>query len=168
MDPFVGEIRLMSFNFAPKGWAFCDGTILQIRQNQALFALIGNAYGGDGQQTFALPDLRGRVPLALNFSLGEPLASKGGSETVTLTVGQLPPHNHMVTATTTAGDNRSGTNTILSTAPFPVYVSSQTGNVPLNPGSVTNTGAGEGHPNMQPFLVLNFCIALTGLYPPRN
>lgn len=167
MDPFLGEIRLMAFGLIPKGWAACDGSILQVSTHQALYSLLGNYYGGTGPTTFALPDLRGRVPQALNTPGGQTLGNAGGVEAVALTATQMPVHNHLMYATTVAADKRNGQGTILATAPISLYNSPQPGATTLNPGSVASTGGGQPHPNMQPFLVLNFYIATTGIYPPR-
>jgi microcystin-dependent protein len=174
VDPFLGEIRLMSFAFPPRGWAFCDGSILQVSQNQALFALLNNRYGGDGRTTFALPDLRGRVPLSFTTGAVLPpvqlqLGKAGGSEQVALTAAQVPAHAHNMEAITAAGNARNPVSNFLATAPVNIYdVPKQGSTVALNAASVSPMGSGQGHPNMQPFLVLNYCIATSGLWPPRQ
>ncbi len=168
MDPFLGEIRLMAFGIIPTGWAACDGSILQVSTHQALFSLLGNYYGGTAPTTFALPDLRGRVPQVLNVPSGQQLGNKAGVEQVALTATQMPQHNHAMFATNLAGDKRNAINNILATAPVAIYNPSQATTTTLNPASVANTGGAQGHANMQPFLVLNFCIAINGLYPPRQ
>jgi microcystin-dependent protein len=166
MDPFLGEIRLMSFNFAPRGWAQCNGQLLPINQNQALFALLGTQFGGNGQTTFALPDLRDRVPVHLGGSMTS-VGQRGGEVAHTLTVNELPAHTHPVAASsaTTGG----------SAAPAGKYLGG-TGNayhapaspVALRAGSVANTGGSQAHTNQQPFLTLMFCIALQGIFPSVN
>ena len=167
MDPFLGEIRLVAFNFAPKGWAICDGRLLPINQNQALFALLGTYYGGDGRTTFALPDLRGRVPLGAgqgaalsNYEIG----STGGTESVKLAVGQLPSHAHPVRA-------NSGPSTTKEPAgAYPAkggaYASAQ--NAKMNTAMLGKTGGGQPHENRQPYLALNYVIALQGIFPSQN
>jgi microcystin-dependent protein len=167
--PYLAEIRIMSFNFAPQGWAFCDGQLLPINQNQALYSLLGTTYGGNGQTTFALPNLKGRVPMHEQFqafTLGE----TGGSETVTLSIAQLPTHTHTVTSTQTADANSSNIpdNTrVLGNANLNAY-SSQGPLTPLAPDTLASVGGSQPHNNMSPYLVLNFCIALTGYYPTHS
>jgi microcystin-dependent protein len=160
--PFLGELKLASFNFAPKGWAQCNGQLLPINQNQALFALLGTMYGGNGQTTFALPDLRGRVPahVAASFSQGTAL----GEQSHTLTLSELPAHNHSVSASSQPGNQADPK--ILAEASN-VY-SSPASLTTLAPGTITNVGGSQAHENRQPFLVLNWCIALQGIFPSRN
>lgn len=172
-DNFLGEIRLFSCNFAPAGWALCNGALLQVKQNAALFSLIGNSFfGGDGVNTFALPDLRGRVPI--HFGTGSPsyaIGNSGGLETVTINATQMPAHNHsfaVYNGLGTVGEPNdvlaipNGTN-----AQFNIYNANVTTSTTLNAGSVAAVGGGQAHNNMQPFLTLNFCIAVQGIYPPR-
>jgi microcystin-dependent protein len=163
-DPFMGEIRMMSFDFPPKSWAECNGQLLPINQNQALFSLLGTTYGGDGRVNFALPNLRDRVPMhALPPTY--PLGSSGGSMAVTVTAEQLPMHTHPVQATTTdaaAGDFPTGR--MLGSSSQPLYKGVQQA-VALRPESVTSAGGSQPHQNMQPFLGVNFCIALQGIFP---
>lgn len=172
MEPFLGQILIFGFNFAPRGWAFCNGQLLAISQNSALFALLGTIYGGDGRTTFALPDLRGRVPI--QFGQGPGLTdrrqgSKSGSETNTLAVSNLPAHTHGVTIGVTDEDgvtNEANGNILANTVNNNYYApppNGQLGGVSENP-----VGAGNAVNNMQPFLALNFCIALTGIFPSRN
>ena len=182
-EPFLGEIRMFGGNFAPRGWAFCDGQLLPISSNSALFSLLGTTYGGDGRTTFQLPDLRGRVPMHAGNGPGlstRPLGSKAGAETTTLNVPQLPSHTHTTPASST------GLNAVAS----PADTSNPTGNtlamaniykaeapsVSLNAGSVDDvaanttgeTGASSAHNNMQPYLTVYFIIALQGTFPSRN
>jgi len=164
-EPFLAEVRIVGFNFAPKGWAQCDGQILPINQNQSLYSLLGTTFGGDGRTSFALPDLRGRSPIHVGG--GHADGSKGGAQAVSLTVAEIPSHAHFPVATTaTAGESAPGGN-ILAATTDNVYAA-QSGSGTLDTGSLLNTGSGQGHDNMQPCLALNFCIALSGLFPSRN
>lgn len=162
-EPFLSEIRLMSFNFAPKGWALCNGQLLPINQNQALFSLLGTMYGGNGQTTFALPDLRGRVPIHVGTS--HTLGERGGEQAHTLSISELPTHTHAVRAHTGVGTGSTpGANTVLSKSPADLY-GAPTGLTALHSATSVNTGGSQAHTNIQPFLTLNFCIALQGIYP---
>jgi microcystin-dependent protein len=167
-EPFLSEIRIMSFVFAPKGWALCNGQLLPINQNQALFSLLGTTFGGDGRVNFALPDLRGRTPI--HVGSGHTLGEKGGEQAHTLSIAELPTHTHVATGTSTSSDP-VGTNipatTILCAGPAEIYgAPSQL--VAMNPGTVGNVGGSQAHLNMQPFLTLSFCIALQGIFPSPN
>jgi microcystin-dependent protein len=162
---FLSEIRLFSFNFPPKGWALCNGQFLPINQNQALFSLLGTMYGGNGQTTFALPDLRGRVPIHLGN--GHIQGEAAGSESVTLNLQQLPQHIHFMNGSTVAtGGNDNPSGRYLGSAGnlyhTPVSLTS------MNPGTIGNTGGSQAHENRQPFLTLSYCIALQGIFPSRN
>lgn len=161
--PFLAEIRIVTFNFAPRGWATCDGQLLAINQNQALFSLMGTTYGGNGQTTFALPDFRGRAPVytGLGFTLGE----RAGQEAHTLTISEMPAHNHLVSGSSAAPDAGSMANNTWA-AISGAYGASP--NAVMTPASVSNTGGSQPHSNMQPYLVLNFVIALQGIFPSRN
>lgn len=161
-EPFLSEIRLMSFVFAPKGWALCNGQLLPINQNQALFSLLGTTFGGDGRVNFALPDLRGRVPI--HTGSGHTLGERGGEQAHTLSIAELPTHTHVLNGTTNTGNTPVPTNNILADSPSQLYAapSSLTS---LNSGAVANTGGSQAHLNMQPFLTLSFCIALQGIFP---
>lgn len=166
-EPFLSELRLFSFVFAPKGWALCNGQLLPINQNQALFSLLGTTYGGNGQTNFALPDLRGRAPIHVGG--GYTLGQAGGEQAHTLTIAELPTHTHVLQATTTAASTNIPNNTMLlaSTAPNDFY----TGPAALTttaPGTVANVGGSQAHLNMQPFLTLSWCIALQGIFPSPN
>ncbi|KAB2810664.1 phage tail protein [Pimelobacter simplex] len=164
-EPYLSEIRLMSFNFPPKGWAFCNGQLLPINQNQALFSLLGTTYGGNGQTNFALPNLRGRVPI--HQGPGFFLGTQAGAETHTLTVGEMPQHLHPVQASpTTSGGSANPGGAFLGGANN-VYRSG-TPSQALHPSTVGLTGGSQAHTNMQPYLTLNFCIALVGIFPSPN
>jgi microcystin-dependent protein len=160
--PFIGEVKMVSFDFAPKGWAFCNGQLLPIAQNQALFSILGTTYGGNGVTTFALPNLQGSVPLHFgnNFNLGQ----VGGSASVTLTSNQAG-HSHPVKATATATTNTAAGN-------FPAVSASNIYGSPadttMNAGIVSQAGGSQPHSNLQPYLVVNFVIALVGVFPSRN
>ncbi|HXD45249.1 MAG TPA: tail fiber protein [Pseudolabrys sp.] len=167
MDQYLGEIRMFTWNWPPKGWALCNGAILPIAQNAALFSLLGTTYGGNGTTTFALPDLQGRVPI--HRSSQYPEGARAGEEQVTLTQSTLPQHIHMLQATTTAGDKKVPKFAIAaSSVATDFYYSPPSPLVQLNPASIGMVGGSQPHPNMQPFLVLNYCIAMTGIFPSRN
>lgn len=172
-EPFLAEVRLFGFNFAPRGWALCDGQILPINQNQSLYSLLGTTYGGDGRTTFALPDLRGRVPIHVGRSNGgglHQLGEKSGEETHTLSAAEMPQHTHNAHASTTDGDTPLPEGTVLASTPAQIYrpFSGGTSDTTLHPGTVANVGGGQAHDNLQPFLAVNFAIALQGLFPSRN
>jgi len=164
-EPFMGEIRLMSFVFPPKGWTLCNGQFLPINQNQGLFALLGTQYGGNGQTTFALPDLRGRVPIhqGAGFTIGE----VGGQQAHTITVSEMPQHTHTVQATTSTGDVAVPTSNLLADSPSQLY-GAAANLTPLDPSGVTTNGGSQPHENMQPFLTISFCICLIGIFPSQN
>jgi len=168
-DPFLGEIRLFGFGILPQGWARCDGALLQISQNNALYTLLGIRYGGDGRTNFNLPDLRGRVPL--HRGTGYTIGQMGGSEGVALTNDTMPAHNHPAFGTTVGGDAFKGGNTkSLATstdATDPIY-QPPANLAAMSADVISTTGGGQSHNNMQPSLVINFCIATTGIYPPRS
>jgi len=163
-EPYLSEIRIISWTYAPKGWAFCNGQLLPINQNQALFALLGTAYGGNGQTNFALPDLRGRVPVhfADNFNLGQ----RGGEENHTLTLAEMPQHVHLLGATTDNGDIDIPTGANL--ASFNNGYRQPTNLVTISPSTVASVGGSQPHINTQPYLELNFIIALQGIFPTRS
>ncbi len=167
-EPFLGEIKMFSGNFPPKGWAFCNGQLLPINQNQALFAILGTTYGGDGSVNFALPDLRGRVPIHTdntNYYLGQ----KEGTETNTITVNQLPAHNHFINAVSTNGNQNSPEGTYLanSRATDKEY-SNTTPDKTMKATMINNTGGGQPVNNMQPYIVITYIIALQGVFPSQN
>ena len=161
-EPFLSEIRLMSFVFAPKGWALCNGQLLPINQNQALFSLLGTTFGGDGRVNFALPDLRGRVPI--HVGSGHTLGERGGEPAHTLSVAELPTHTHVLQATSTAGAAILPTGNLLARSVTQIYISPQNLQT-MAAGTIANVGGSQAHLNMQPFLTLNFCIALQGIFP---
>ena len=164
-EPFLSEIRIFSFNFPPKGWAFCNGQLLPINQNQPLFALLGTTYGGNGQTNFALPNLQGQVPIHTGH--GHTLGEKAGSSAVTVNIQQLPQHIHFMQATTNeANQVPIPTNNMLS--PGNNLYSGPSNLTTMLPQSVSNVGGSQPHNNMMPYLVLNFCIALQGIFPSRN
>lgn len=172
-EPYIGEIRLFSFGYAPQGWATCDGQTLKIVQNQALYALLGTTYGGDGATTFKLPDLRGRTALhrSATFQEGKP----GGTETIALTTtAQLPAHTHALTAIAVAGSSNVPQGNLLATVQdvsgtkFAYATAKANPATTLAPGSLTSAGASGSHNNVQPSLAINYCIALTGYFPPRS
>jgi microcystin-dependent protein len=164
-EPFLSEIRIFSFNFPPKGWALCNGQLLPINQNQALFSLLGTTFGGDGRVTFALPNLQGRVPI--HSGSGRTLGERAGEEVHTLSIAELPAHTHPL-----KGASNPAT---AATPDASTYLARQattyhapTGLVAMAPSAVTSVGGNQAHPNMQPFLVLSFCIALQGIFPSQN
>ena len=164
-EPFLSEIRIVSFSFAPKGWAQCNGQLLPINQNQALFSLLGTSFGGDGRVNFALPDLRSRVPI--HVGSGHTLGERGGEQAHTLSIGELPTHVHSVNASTSTQDTIVPTNNYFaSTTPSEFYTGSPA--IPMNSNKVSTIGGNQAHLNMQPFLTLNFCIALQGIFPSPN
>lgn len=173
-DPFVAEIRIFPFNFAPRGWAFCDGQLLPISQNTALFSLVGTTYGGDGRSTFALPNLQGRAPMHAGQGPGlssRQMGETGGQETVTLTESELPMHSHTMSAQSGAASSRSPTGrTLAHPARGMTYASPSANLASLANETLAPAGAAGGgsHNNMMPYLTLSFCIALQGVFPPRS
>jgi microcystin-dependent protein len=160
--PFLGELKLMSFGFAPKGWAQCNGQLLPINQNQALFALLGTTYGGDGRVNFALPDLRGRV--AIHTGSGFTLGQKAGEEAHTVSQAEMPAHTHIVSASSSNG-NQADPATL---AAFSEGYTSPNNLTPLAPATVGNVGGSQAHDNLHPYTTLNWCIALQGIFPSQN
>ncbi|MCB1045357.1 MAG: phage tail protein [Acidobacteria bacterium] len=172
-EPFLAEVRIVGFNFAPRGWAFCDGQILPINQNQSLYSLLGTTYGGDGRTTFALPDLRGRAPIHVGRSNGgaiHTLGSKSGEETHTLAANEMPQHGHFVVVTNNNATTDEPAGNMIAQSAQVSYAGVSTGTTfaPMDAATVTHTGGSQAHDNMQPYLALNFCIALQGLFPSRN
>jgi microcystin-dependent protein len=170
MNPYIGEIRIFSGNFAPKGWAFCDGQLMSIQSNTALFSLLGTFYGGNGTTTFALPDLRGRIPIHQGQGVGlSPynVGQNGGNENTTLIMQQLPYHNHTIATAATAGSNKPANNYWADSAGGNMY-SSGPATGALNQQAMSFQGNSQPHNNIQPYLCVSFIIALVGIYPPRN
>lgn len=166
-EPFLSEIRIMSFGFPPKGWALCNGQLLPINQNQGLFSLLGTTYGGDGRVNFGLPDLRGRVPI--HMGNGHTLGERGGEQAHTLTISEIPTHVHVANATTAAGTSTTpSTTSMLGTSTVQSLYGPATNLQAMAPNSLANTGGSQAHLNMQPFLVLNFSIALQGIFPSQT
>jgi microcystin-dependent protein len=175
MDPILGEIRMVGFNFAPVGWALCNGQLLSIPQNTALFSLLGTFYGGDGRTTFGLPNFQGRVPIDMGTGSGlspRSIGQTGGGETTTLTIANLPAHSHNVVAQSTAPASSVPSGAFLAsgtkTAPVEIYTTSTGGNVAMNIGMIQSAGGGQPVAAMPPYLCINFIIALQGVYPARS
>lgn len=166
-EPFLSEIRLMSFNFPPKGWTFCNGQFLPINQNQALFALLGTTFGGNGQTTFALPDLRGRTPI--HVGNGHTLGERGGEQAHTLTISELPTHTHTLQAANVSApvNTPTGSEVLANSSGSNLY-GPASNLAAMAANSVTSVGGSQAHLNMQPFLTISFCIALQGIFPSRN
>ena len=164
-QPFIGEIRMFGGNFAPVGWAFCDGTLVAISQNEALFNLIGTTYGGDGQTTFALPDLRGRIPM--HQGSGYTIGNNGGVEQVTLTVSQIPAHSHVLQAQSTSGTQAAPDNGVWANSSLNQY-SAANANSNMNPAAITTTGGSQPHSNFMPYLCVSFIISLFGVFPSQT
>lgn len=163
-QPYVGEIRLFAGNFAPAGWMLCQGQLLPISEYETLFQLIGTTYGGDGQSTFALPDLRSRIPI--HQGGGFILAETGGAENVTLTTAQIPSHRHVLAATTSAANDANATNNVLAQAStFDAYEIALPPSQAMAVGSLAPVGGSQPHDNLQPFLCLNFIISMFGIFP---
>jgi len=172
-DPFVGEIRMFAGNFAPRGWALCDGQLLAVSQNDALFALLGTIYGGDGRSTFGLPDMRGRIPLHMGTGPGlspRSIGEKSGQENVTLLLNNLPAHNHGFQASTSVADSGYPAGQLVAdTGAASVYnTAAPDTSITMPANTVSNTGGGQQHMNMMPFQCVNFIIALFGIFPSRN
>ncbi|GAB4109778.1 MAG: tail fiber protein [Roseiflexaceae bacterium] len=170
-DPFVAEIRIFGFNFAPKGWAFCDGQILPLSQNTALFSLLGTTYGGNGMSNFALPNLQGRAPMQPGQGPGlslHDLGEEGGSETVTLLESEIPSHTHALQGVTSLSAARTPAGNALARSRGGNAYTAATNMASMAPEAVAPVGGDQPHNNMQPYLGLNFCIALQGVYPPRT
>ena len=170
-DPFVAEIRIMPTNFAPNGWAFCHGQILPLSQNTALFSLLGTTYGGNGKSTFALPDLQGRAPMHPGQGPGlslHDLGETGGSDTVTLLASEIPSHNHIMNSINDVGDVNNPTGNGLARSSGAAVYGTAGNSVLLSDKALAPTGGNQPHNNMQPYLTLNFVIALQGVYPPRT
>jgi microcystin-dependent protein len=162
-EPFLGEIKIISWNFPPKGWTFCNGQLMPINQNQALFSILGTTYGGDGMRTFGLPNLQGRTPF--HVGNGIVLGEQGGETSHTLNISELPAHNHVPVAANVAPSFPSASPNLWTTNPS-LYNSTTDSN--MNPACIVATGGNQPHENMSPYLVLNFIIALQGIFPSQN
>lgn len=170
-DPYIGEIRMFPGNFAPTGWLFCDGSLVSISDYDTLFNLIGTTYGGDGQQTFALPDLRGRVPVHMGQGPGLsnlPIGLTGGVETATLAVSQIPSHTHALTGSTSAATSTGPTNAVWGAWSDGQYATAPTDGTRLAVDALTPVGGSQPHENMPPFLAVNFIISMFGIYPSQS
>jgi microcystin-dependent protein len=163
-EPFLSEIRIFSFNFAPKGWALCDGQLLPINQNQALFSLLGTTYGGDGRVNFALPDLRSRVPI--HMGSGRTLGERAGEQAHTLSIAEVPTHSHTANASASNGDTAFAVGHVLGAA-LNLYTGASN-LTSVSPTSISTVGGSQPHENMEPYLTLNFCIALQGIFPSQT
>lgn len=170
-EPYLAEIHMFGFNFSPRGWSSCDGQILPINQNQSLYSLIGTIYGGDGRTSFALPDLRGRIPIHSGAGGGltsRRLGEHSGIENVTLTQAQIPSHTHQMQSSSVEADELLAAGNVLAEVEGVPAYGSDTPTVPMHPNSLSNSGGNQSHSNMQPSQVINYCIALQGLFPSRN
>ena len=165
-EPFLGEIRILSFGFAPRGWATCDGQLLPINQNQALFSLLGTMYGGDGRVNFALPDLRGRV--SMHVGEGHIQGESAGRESVTLTPAEMPQHTHIALSNTDAGTEASPTGKFWAKDSGDNAVYSTVGGTLMHPNAISTVGGSQPHANLAPLLTLSYCIALQGIFPSRD
>ncbi|MFS0724276.1 phage tail protein [Paenibacillus sp. 1P07SE] len=165
-EPFVGEIRLFSFGVIPSGWAPCNGQILQVNQNQALFSLLGNRYGGNGQTTFALPNLNGRAPLHRSSSI--PVATSAGEAAHTLTLNEMPQHNHTASGSTDSANQPVPTGNTWGTMASNRQIYASTADTTMSPAALATAGGSQAHDNMQPYTVVSFCIALNGIYPTQH
>lgn len=165
-SPFIGEIRMFGGNFAPAGWAFCNGALIPISENDALFNLIGTTYGGDGQSTFALPNLQSRVPIHVGpgFAQGQ----TGGTETVTLTLNQIPSHSHVPQAQSAAGTAASPSNAVWANSSLGQFDNVNPPDSPMDPGALAPSGGSQPHDNMVPFLAVNFILSLFGIFPSQT
>jgi microcystin-dependent protein len=167
-DPFLGEVKIFTGDYAPKAWAMCNGQFLPINQNQPLFSILGTMYGGNGQTTFALPDFRGRVPIHWGRSFQTP-GQRGGEEFHTVSQSEMPAHNHFIqSAGNNDGDTATPTGNLFGKSGSQPYQSSPVSLTTLHPSSITSTGGSQAHENRQPYLVLNFIISLQGIFPSRD
>ncbi|PZD94523.1 phage tail protein [Paenibacillus sambharensis] len=172
-EPYLGEIKLLAFNFPPKGWALCNGQLMPINQNQALFALLGTSYGGNGQTTFALPNLQGRVPIHTSAGTGITLGMSAGESAVALAQSQMPPHVHPLMASSAEATVKTPDGGVWAAPAVSAYHSwgpsgGGDNRTEMSPAALTAAGGSQRHTNMQPYLVLNYCIALTGIFPSQN
>ena len=169
-EPFIGEIRMFAGSFAPRGWALCDGQLLAVSQNDALFSLLGTVYGGDGRTTFGLPDMRGRIPIHAGQGPGlssRPLGGRGGAESVTVTVPQLPAHSHTFLVSADPGNENNPSGEVIAQASADLYIEDPPQSA-FAAAAIGTTGGGQSHVNLQPFQAVNFIISLFGIYPSRH
>ena len=167
-QPYVGEVRLFAGNFAPLGWMFCDGQVLAIAENEVLFNLIGTTYGGDGQTTFALPDLRGRVPVHQGGQPAYAMGQSGGAESVTLTAAQMPAHTHAMLASSTAASTAHGPSEVLGASTAMHFYGTGTPGMAMDANALAPVGGNQPHDNMPPFVALSYIVSLFGIYPSQN
>lgn len=170
-EPFLGEIRIFGFTFAPRGWALCSGQLLSISQNAALFSILGTTYGGNGTSNFSLPDMRSRIPVGAGQGLGlsnYTLGEQTGTENVTLTLGNLPAHNHLAGCNTGTGNSYSAANAVPAVDAGGNNLYTSPSNSTMNSAALTQTGGSQPHSNLQPYLAVNYCIAMSGVFPTRN
>lgn len=163
MEPFIGEIRVFSFGFIPRGWVACDGRLLQVRDHQALYSVVGNTYGGDGKINFAVPNLNGRAPIHPGSGIARGQA--GGEEKHTLTIAEMPAHTHQVSGNSTLAKTISPQKAVWAKSADKSFAEAP--NTPLHSSAISNAGSSQAHTNMQPYLVVQYCIAVDGIYPPR-
>ena len=169
MEPFLGQLALFPFGFAPKGWALCNGQLLPINQNQALFSLLGTSYGGNGQTTFALPNLQGRVPLGINkVGNSNNIGQSGGESAHTLISTELPAHSHLLSASNDQATSSTPNGNLFAATTSPSYGDTNSGTVALDPSIIPSVGGSQPHENRQPYTVLSYCIALQGIFPSRD
>lgn len=168
MEPYLSQINMFGFNFSPRGWALCDGQVLPINQNQALFALIGNAFGGDGRTTLGLPEMRGRTPLFFGGPMSPHMGASGGAEAVAITSSTMPTHTHTVLANVTEATTNEPSGKVLATSSSGKEFYNTDSYVPMFSDAVSSVGGGQPHENMQPSLVVNFCMAIQGVFPSRT
>jgi len=170
-EPFIGEIRIFSFNFAPRGWLMCNGQLLSIQQNAALFSILGTTYGGDGIRTFALPNFEGRAPIHWGSAAGGGsfvLGEQGGETNHTLLIGELAAHTHTLNGNNAAANTPDPASAIYANSTVSIYNNVASSHIPMAADVLSHVGGNQSHNNMQPYLVLNFCIATVGLFPSRN
>jgi len=168
MEPYLSQIYMFGFNYPPEGWAACDGQMIPINQNPALYALVGDAFGGDGRTAFGLPDMRGRTPFCIGGPMNPYMGLAGGAETVAVTSSAMPTHTHAVLANTTEATTNEASGKVLAQSPAGKEFYNLNGDIPMSSAAVTASGSGQAHDNLQPSLVINFCMAISGAFPSRS